>query len=80
MTVAQMIDILSNHDPGDIVLVDGFEGGLCDVLESNIYSQKFDKNVNDCSYLGEHEADKEGEFFGVVIGRQPGWEGDRDHE
>jgi len=69
MTVAQLIDILRKHDPGDIVLVDSYEDGLCDVVESNVYMTRFNKNVYSSSHSGPHGHDKEGEFFGVVIGR-----------
>ncbi len=69
MTVGQLIDILKTHDLGDIVLLDGYESGLCDVLAANIQQIKFDKDVNISAYAGEHEEDKNGAFSGVVIHR-----------
>lgn len=71
MTVAQLIDALKMFDPDDIVLVDGYEGGLCDVEKSNVYKAKFNKNINTGHWDGPHNEDENGEFYGVVIGRMP---------
>lgn len=69
MTVGQLIDVLKRFDAGDIVLVDGYDYGLCDVEKSEIREIRFEKNINNNSYAGPHVEVEEGEFFGVVIGR-----------
>jgi len=69
MTVARLIGILRRFDPDDLVLVNGYEYGLCEVKRADIRSIRFNKNVHTRVIAGPHEEDKEGVFFGALIGR-----------
>jgi len=62
MKVKDLIKALEAHDPEMIVVKDGYEGGLVEILGSEIISALL--NVNTEWYYGPHEeasGDREGD-------------------
>lgn len=53
MTVKELIQILSELPKDQRVLVDGYEGGYCDILRAQIIKVKL--NVHDETYYGPHD-------------------------
>ncbi len=53
MTVRELIAELSKHDPALPVVLDGYEGGVDDVVV--VETVKIELNVNTKDYYGKHE-------------------------
>ena len=53
MTIKELIQQLQQHDPNTRVVVNGYEGGLCDI--KNLEKVKIELNVNTEWYYGPHE-------------------------
>lgn len=53
MNVQQLIDILKDKCPTDLVVISGYEGGLDEV--DYVKNIKIAMNVNDSPYFGDHE-------------------------
>ena len=61
MNVKELRELLA-HYPDDMpVMVDGYEGGLCDLDADRIESAPVFTNVNRESYYGAHEKARPGE-------------------
>lgn len=75
MTVAELMAVLAGFDPAMRVVVDGYEGGLDDVLEVDVALIRADANLDpDQNYYGRHLVDKQSPTETAVWlkGRQPG--------
>ena len=55
MTVAELIAELQNYPPTSRVLIEGYEGGYCDVTDSRIGQGFMEENYQDSNYFGPHE-------------------------
>lgn len=64
MTVAELIERLKQFDPSQMVMVNGYEGGLKDV--KFVGDARVRLNVNTERYYGPHEASYEDENHDVV--------------
>ena len=73
MNIAELIELLQRHPPTMRVVVPGWQGGLCDILEENVEQSpiKLDQN-KDTFYCGPHEttdSDESPDEVAVVIWR-----------
>ena len=60
MTVAELMAALAGFDPAMRVVVDGYEGGLDDVLRVDVASIRADANLDpDQDYYGRHLIDEQ---------------------
>jgi len=66
MTVKELIDALSKMPENQNVVVDGYEGGFCDI--SSLKKIKVKLNVHEESYYGPHEesSDADTEVIKIV--------------
>lgn len=74
MTVAELMAVLAGFDPAMRVVIDGYEGGLDDVLLVDVASIRADANLDpDQDYYGRHLVDKVGptETTAWIKGRRP---------
>jgi len=56
MTTKELIDVLSTHPPDLEVMVDGYEGGLNDLIPAKIIVKQVARDVNgQLSYMGSHD-------------------------
>jgi hypothetical protein len=72
MTVQELIDQLSQLDPNQLVLVDGYEGGFTDI--KSITDEKIVLKYYDDWWEGPHEAlertsEKEADINAYIINR-----------
>ena len=68
MTVKELIIILQEFDEDNLVLVDGYEGGVTKKFE--IIKSKITSNVNKEWYYGESEIDPDGKIEVVYVSRK----------
>ena len=60
MTVAELREALARFDPSMRVVIDGYEGGLDDVLRVDVASIRADANLDpDQDYYGRHLIDEQ---------------------
>ena len=60
MTVAELMGLLAGLDPSLRVVIDGYEGGLDDVLQLDLAKIRSDANLDpDQDYYGRHLVDTE---------------------
>ena len=74
MTVAELMAALAGFDPAMRVVVDGYEGGLDDVLRVDVASIRADANLDpDQDYYGRHLIDEQSPTESALWlkGRQP---------
>lgn len=74
MTVAELMAVLAGFDPAMRVVIDGYEGGLDDVLLVDVASIRADANLDpDQDYYGRHLVDEIGptETAAWIKGRRP---------
>ncbi len=64
----ELVDKLSAFSPDRRVLVDGYEGGFCDILAIKETHVAFNHNSKD--WLGPHEEDLNSKDIAVVILRK----------
>ena len=53
MTTAELIELLKDYPQDALVVVDGYEGGICEV--ETISTTSIVKDVNPEDYYGDHE-------------------------
>lgn len=69
MRVSALIAILQTCDPEALVVVDGYEGGVCE-LERVVRDARIELNANDGrSYCGPHEIDAQAKHKAVYLPR-----------
>lgn len=69
MTVSQLIEILKKFPPDHRVVLDGYEGGLCDVSVNRVRETTITLNLNSEPYFGPHEEVMNGQVKAVYISR-----------
>lgn len=57
MRVSELITILQGKNQDLFVMVEGYEGGLCDLESKKIKNSKATLNVSVDDYCGPHQAD-----------------------
>lgn len=69
ITVKELIEKLKSMPQEAIVLVDGYEGGLCDI--GSIKACLVDVNIHSEDYYGPHEESSTGSTEAIVVRRAP---------
>jgi len=59
MTAKELIEILKKLNPSTMILVEGYEGGLSDIIEAK--TLKVERDINSEHYYGRHEEAKVGD-------------------
>lgn len=67
MKVKELIKHLENCDPETLILVDGYEGGFCDI--GGIKKTKVELNVHSEDYYGPHDETPKANTEAYLIGR-----------
>lgn len=82
MTVGDLMDTLAEYDPDDLIMVDGYEGGLTHITGSHIEHDCVDLNLNRRRDYGEWFGDhdivqgddhKSGDYPEAVIIHRAPW-------
>lgn len=82
MTVGDLMDKLAEYDPDDLIMVDGYEGGLNHITEACVEHDCIDLNHNRQrgygDWFGDHEIVKgddhnEGDYPEAVIIHRAPW-------
>lgn len=69
MTVRDLIERLSKFNFDLVVCVDGYEGGVQDLLSDNVREIGVDLDVNEMDCVGPHEENKNSSIRRLLIGR-----------
>lgn len=67
-TVKSLITALEKLPQDAIVMVDGYEGGLADISQTEQATVKLNYHTED--YMGPHEEDEKGTETAVILRRQ----------
>jgi hypothetical protein len=70
MKTKELIQHLQQFDENLEVLVDGYEDGVEPLDGERIEKIKYNKNVHDEWYYGEHKKDEAGSYEGILLRRK----------
>jgi hypothetical protein len=68
MTIKELKEILNSYPEDITISVNGYEGGINDLVSKCVNLHKVNLNVNPEWYYGDHEVKENGDSIRLVLG------------